>query len=81
MLEDVPDSLRYLKEETWIRKYGGTGKQGGALENGRYEMNSQRYGNGGGTIPKPTGGSRGGGRPGNIFNGGGIDPCRPRGCM
>ncbi len=58
-LEQVPDSLRDMAEETLIRKYGGPAKQGGALENRRYQMNNDRYNNAGGTTPKPTGGAGG----------------------
>ena len=56
-LERVPQGgARTLDaaEEDWIRAGGGPKKQGGRLDNGRYQMNDKRYKGTGGNIGKPT---------------------------
>ena len=52
--EKVPADQRRFIEEKTIRENGGPGKQGGTLENKRYEMNDQEFQKRGGTTPKPT---------------------------
>jgi hypothetical protein len=52
--ENVPSDQRRVIEEQRIRENGGPSKQGGTLENKRYEMNDQEFQKRGGTAPKPT---------------------------
>ncbi|MHB1186972.1 RHS repeat-associated core domain-containing protein [Thiobacillus sp.] len=52
--EKVPADQRRVIEEQRIRENGGPSKQGGTLENKRYEMNDQEFQKRGGTTPKPT---------------------------
>jgi RHS repeat-associated protein len=55
VLERVEPGLELnMAEETWIRKFGGPVRQGGSVQNKRYQMNEARYRAYGGTINKPT---------------------------